>query len=235
MSRSTQTAMSATPTSATPTATAASAEAAPATAAPATEAPADTATAADRPLRADARRNRDAVLATAAAAFAEHGVEASLEDIAKSTGVGIGTLYRHFPTREDLVYGVYRREVEQLSASAPELAAELPPAQALREWMRRFVQYAATKRGLVGMLRSMMQTQAERFADIRTLVRDAAEMLLVAAADAGEIRGDICADDLMRSMGGICMANDQTGPPENAERLVDLVFDGLRYGAPKAG
>ncbi|MGI8418075.1 MAG: TetR/AcrR family transcriptional regulator [Nakamurella sp.] len=191
--------------------------------------------AADRPLRADARRNRDAVLATAAAAFAEHGVETSLEDIAKSTGVGIGTLYRHFPTREDLVYGVYRREVEQLSSSAPELAAELPPAQALREWMRRFVQYAATKRGLVGMLRSMMQTQAERFADIRTLVRDAAEMLLVAAAEAGEIRGDITADDLMRSMGGICMANDQTGPVENAERLVDLVFDGLRYGAPKAG
>ncbi|MDQ6659277.1 MAG: TetR/AcrR family transcriptional regulator [Actinomycetota bacterium] len=198
-------------------------------------APAQTATAGDRPLRADARRNRDAVLATAAAAFADHGVEASLEDIAKSAGVGIGTLYRHFPTREDLVYGVYRREVEQLSASAPVLAAELPPAQALREWMRRFVQYAATKRGLVGMLRSMMQTQAERFADLRTLVRDAAQMLLIAAADAGEIRGDISAEDLMRSMGGICMASDQSGPPENAERLVDLVFDGLRYGAPKAG
>jgi len=198
-------------------------------AAPAAEetAPADT-----RPLRADARRNRDAVLAIAADAFSENGVEASLEDIARKAGVGIGTLYRHFPTREDLVFATYRREVELLSQSAPELAAQMSPSEALREWMRRFVRYAATKRGMVGMLRTMMQTRAELVAGTKDRIQGAAGLLLRSAADAGEIRGDITAEDLMRSMGGICMANDQAGPPENAARLVDLVFDGLRYGAP---
>ncbi len=185
-----------------------------------------------RPMRADARRNRDAVLAAAADAFAEHGVEASLEDVALKAGVGIGTLYRHFPTREDLVFATYQREVELLSQSAPELLAELPPADALREWMRRFVRYAATKRGMVGMLRTLMQTRAEMFADTKQLINGAAQQLLVAAAGAGGIRGDITSEELMRSMGGICMANDQSGPPDTASRLVDLVFDGLRYGAP---
>jgi len=189
--------------------------------------PADT-----RPLRADARRNRDAVVAIAADAFSENGIEASLEDIARKAGVGIGTLYRHFPTREDLVFATYRREVELLSQSAPELAAQMSPSEALREWMRRFVRYAATKRGMVGMLRTMMQTRAELFAGTKDRIQGAAGLLLRSAADAGEIRGDITAEDLMRSMGGICMANDQAGPPENAARLVDLVFDGLRYGAP---
>jgi AcrR family transcriptional regulator len=183
-------------------------------------------------MRADASRNREAIFAAAVEAFAARGVEASLEDIARRAGVGIGTLYRHFPTREALVFGTYNHEVELLSQSAPALAAELPADEALREWMRRFVRYAATKRGLVGMLRTMMQTDAELFAQTRKLVHDAAKMLLVAAADAGEIRDDISADDLMRSMGGICMANDQSGPPDGAARLVDLVFDGLRYGAP---
>lgn len=185
-----------------------------------------------RPMRADARRNRDGVLAIAAAAFAENGVDSSLEDIAKQAGVGIGTLYRHFPTREALVFAVYQREVQQLAESATTLAAELPPAEALREWMRRFVLYAATKRGLVGMLRTMMQTHTDLFVEIRASIRDAAELLLGKAAAAGEIRDDISAEDLTRSMGGICMANDQTGPPTYAGRLVDLVFDGLRYGAP---
>lgn len=185
-----------------------------------------------RPLRADARRNRDAVLAVAAEAFAERGVEASLEDVALKARVGIGTLYRHFPTREDLVFATYNREVELLSESAPALAAELPPAEALREWMRRFVRYAATKRGLIGMLKTMMETDADLFVQTRKLVHDAADRLLVGAAEAGEIRADITADDLMRSMGGICMASDHSGPPESASRLVDLVFDGLRYGAP---
>jgi AcrR family transcriptional regulator len=185
-----------------------------------------------RPMRADARRNRDAIFDAAVEVFGGQGVEASLEDIARRAGVGIGTLYRHFPTREALVFGIYNHEVELLSRSAPALAAELPADEALREWMRRFVRYAATKRGLVGMLRTMMQTDAKLFAQTRELIHDAAELLLVAAAEAGDIRGDISADDLMRSMGGICMANDQSGPPEGAARLIDLVFDGLRYGAP---
>jgi AcrR family transcriptional regulator len=189
---------------------------------------------ATRPLRADARRNRDAVLTAAAAAFAADGVDASLEDIARSAGVGVGTLYRHFPTREALVLGVYSREVELLTTSARELAATLPPAEALREWMRRFVQYAATKRGLIGMLRVMMHDGSEVFDETKRQIRQAADTLLEAAARAGAIRADMTAEDLTRSMGGICMASDPSAGPECAARLVDLVYDGLRFGAPAA-
>ncbi len=187
-----------------------------------------------RPLRADARRNRDAVLAAAAEAFASQGVEAPLEDIARAAGVGVGTLYRHFPTREALVFGVYAREVEQLAASAQQLSAELEPAQALREWMRRFVRYAATKRGLIGMLHTMMADRTELFDQTKAQISGAADHLLKRAAAAGQIRDDIAAEDLTRSMGGICMAGGPDGPPGCAGRLVDLVFDGLRYGAPAA-
>lgn len=202
---------------------------------PVTTAPGEASVSTDgcRRMRADARRNRDAVLTAATAAFAENGVGSPLEDIARKAGVGIGTLYRHFPTREELVFGVYQREVEQLCESATTLAGELEPAEALREWMRRFVLYAATKRGLIGMLRTMMTDRTELFAETRVRIRDAANLLLTSAAAAGEIRGDITAEDLTRSIGGICMASD--GPvwsPTNAGRLVDLVFDGLRYGAP---
>jgi AcrR family transcriptional regulator len=188
----------------------------------------------DRPLRADARRNREAVLVAAAYAFAAHGVEAPLEDIAKAAGVGVGTLYRHFPTREALVFGVYSREVEHLAASATELADELEPAEALREWMRRFVHYAATKRGLIGMLRTMMADDTDLFDRTKAQIRTAAADLLTRAAAAGQIRDDIAAEDLVRSMGGICMASGPDGTPECAGRLVDLVFDGLRYGVPAA-
>lgn len=185
-----------------------------------------------RPLRADARRNRDAVLAAAAEAFAENGVDASLEDIARAAGVGVGTLYRHFPTREALVFGVYAREVEQLAASAVELAAQLEPAEALREWMRRFVHYAATKRGLIGMLRTMMADDTDLFDQTKAKIADAGARLLRAAAEAGRIRGDITAEDLTRSMSGICMVSGPEASPGCSARLVDLVFDGLRYGAP---
>jgi AcrR family transcriptional regulator len=186
----------------------------------------------DRPLRADARRNRDAVLSAAAEAFATHGVEAPLEDVARAAGVGVGTLYRHFPTREALVFGVYAREVEMLAEGAEQLAGELPPAEALREWMRRFVHYAATKRGLIGMLRTMMQDDTELFDQTKAQIAAAASQLLKRAAAAGQIRDDITAEDLTRSMGGICMASGASGEPACAGRLVDLVFDGLRYGAP---
>jgi AcrR family transcriptional regulator len=190
--------------------------------------------AARRPLRADARRNRDAVLTAAAAAFTADGADASLEDIARAAGVGVGTLYRHFPTREDLVLGVYSREVERLADSARRYAAEMPPAEALREWMRRFVQYAATKRGLVDMLHAMMRDQTDVFDDAKEQIRRAATMLLDAAARAGDIRGDMTAEDLTRSMGGICMASDPAAGAECATRLIDLVYDGLRFGAPAA-
>jgi AcrR family transcriptional regulator len=184
-----------------------------------------------RPLRADARRNRDAVLVAATAAFAAEGVGASLEDIARRAGVGVGTLYRHFPTREALVLGVYEREVESLAASADDLAATLEPAAALREWMRRFVRYAATKRGLVGMLRTMVQDDSELFDRAKSQIAAAARKLLGAAVDAGQIRADVTAEDLTRSMSGICMVSGRADEPDCAGRLIDIVYDGLRYGA----
>ena len=100
-------------------------------------------------MRADARRNREAILTAATDMFSAHGANAPLEDVARQAGVGIGTLYRHFPTREDLVFAVYKREVDRLCAAVPELLAEYDAATATREWMLRFVDYAATKRGLV--------------------------------------------------------------------------------------
>jgi AcrR family transcriptional regulator len=185
-------------------------------------------------MRADARRNREAVLTAAAEAFAAHGAEASLEDIARSAGVGVGTLYRHFPTREALVLGVYSHEVELLAESARRYAAEMPPADALREWMRRFVQYAATKRGMVDLLHAMMRDQTDVFDQAKQQIRQAATALLDAAARDGQIRQDMTADDLTRSMGGICMASDPSAGSECATRLIDLVYDGLRFGASAA-
>lgn len=184
-----------------------------------------------KPLRVDARRNRDAVLAVAAEAFSEHGVEASLEDIARQAGVGIGTLYRHFPTREDLVFGVYRREVERLCEAVDELSAAHPPDEALRLWMERFVDYAATKRGMIGLLRTMMQdSRVELFQGLKGSIHDAAGTLLGRAAQAGLVRGDVTPDELLRGLGGICMANDADSP-DTALRLVAIVFDGMRFGA----
>jgi AcrR family transcriptional regulator len=186
----------------------------------------------ERRLRADAQRNRDAVLTAAADAFAAQGVEAPLEDIAKQAGVGIGTLYRHFPTRNDLVFAVYRREVDLLCDSAPELLATHDPATALKLWMERFVHYAATKRGLVGLLKTLMGTDAELFVETKANMKTAATMLLDAATKAGEIRSDITAEDLTRTLGGICMAGDSTDWQDKSVRLVNLVYDGLRFGAP---
>lgn len=184
-----------------------------------------------KPLRADARRNREAVLVAAAEAFSERGVEASLEDIARRAGVGIGTLYRHFPTREDLVFEVYRREVERLCEAVEDLSAAHPPDEALRLWMERFVSYAAAKRGMVGLLRTMMQDErVELLRGLKGDIHDAAGTLLDRAAHAGLIRADMSSDDLLRGLGGICMAND-TGPSDTALRLVSIIFDGMRYGA----
>jgi AcrR family transcriptional regulator len=186
-----------------------------------------------KPMRADARRNREAILVAAASAFAAGGATAPLEDIARQAGVGIGTLYRHFPTREDLVFAVYRREVDRLCAAVPELLATRDPATATREWMIQFVDYAATKRGLITLLRSMMDDDRDLLAQPKASLRAAAGELLAAAAEAGVIRADTDPDDLTRALGGICMTGEGPDWKDKAIRLVDLVYDGLRYGAPR--
>jgi len=186
----------------------------------------------DRPLRADARRNRDALMQAAIGAFTQHGVDASLEDIARRAGVGIGTLYRHFPTRDALVEAAYRHGVEQLSARATELSATTDPETALEKWMLSFVDYVATKRGLAAVLRSTADTHAELFAYVHGLLQSAIAALLDAAAATGAIRADVNGTDLMRALGGICMANSETPQgQEQSRRLVALLMDGMRYGA----
>jgi AcrR family transcriptional regulator len=187
----------------------------------------------DRPrLRADARRNHDALLENAAAAFAQHGVDASLEDIARRAGVGIGTLYRHFPTRDALVEAAYRRGVEQLCDAADELMAAGPPDVALEQWMLRFVGYVATKRGLAATLKEAGDSHAELFAYVRGRIMTAITTLLDEATNAGLIRGDVDATDLLRAISGVCMVSDQAGWEEQSRRLVALLMDGLRYRAP---
>jgi AcrR family transcriptional regulator len=186
-------------------------------------------------LRADAQRNRDALLEAAIAAFTERGTDTSLEDVAKRAGVGIGTLYRHFPTREALVEAAYRRGVESLCDDAERLLTVEQPAAALEQWMTTFVGYVATKRGLASTLKQAADGNAELFASVHSRLRASMGMLLDEAAAAGEIRADVSPADLLRAVGGVCMVSDQPGWQEQARRLVALLMDGLRYGAPNAG
>ena len=207
--------------------------------APSTSTPTDTSSttttkhaAPSRSLRSDAQRNRNALIEVATAAFTESGVDVALEEIARRAQVGIGTLYRHFPTREALVMAVYRKQVDDLERAAQELPRAHDPAEALRLWMRGFVEYGAVKRGLVVLLRTMMETDSDLFDQTRATLYTSAQDLMKAAADAGEIRPDFAAGDVIRALGGICMATDRPDAGATALALVDLVFDGLRYGAP---
>ena len=186
----------------------------------------------ETPLRADAARNRERLLAAAAAAFAERGAEVPLEDIARGAGVGIGTLYRHFPTRDALVEAVYRHEVEVLCERADELLEQLPPDQALAEWMQLFVRHVHTKRGMLSVLKPMMQSNSSLSAATKGRTVECASRLLAAGVAAGTVRGDLEGADLIRAVGGICMSTDQE-TARSSERLVNVIVDGLR-AAPAA-
>jgi AcrR family transcriptional regulator len=184
-------------------------------------------------LRKDASRNRDKLVEIAASAFAVHGVDTSLEDIARRAGVGIGTLYRHFPTREHLVEVVYRREVEALCAAADDLARQHAPDVALAEWMQRFVDYIATKRGMANSLRILLTTNSELFAESSGMVVLALRRLVDAAIGAGSIRNDIESSDVLHALSGIYAAPDTPDWRDRSRRLVSLLMDGLRWGAAK--
>jgi AcrR family transcriptional regulator len=187
-----------------------------------------TASPAPAKLRADARRNRDKLVETAAAAFAENGVETSLEDIARRAGVGIGTLYRHFPTREHLVETVYRRELESLATAASELAEKHPADVALQEWMLRFVNYMATKRGMAASLKIIANSNSTLFSEGFGRIRIAFEGLLAAAREQDLIRKDIEQTDLMHAMSSIYSIPDSPEWRASANRLIGLLMDGLR-------
>jgi AcrR family transcriptional regulator len=183
---------------------------------------------AERKPRADAVRNRLRVLEAAKAVFSLGGPEASLEAVARQAGVGIGTLYRHFPTREALYEAVYRREVEQLVELARELEVETPPVEALRRWMRANVEFIATKKGMAAALALVAHGSSDLVAYSLDRLSKALGELLQRAAAADEIRADISAEDLLRTLVGICYAHDRPDWQAKVLRLVDVLIDGLR-------
>jgi AcrR family transcriptional regulator len=181
-----------------------------------------------RKPRVDAVRNRDRVLEAAKAVFSAGGAAASLETVARTAGVGIGTLYRHFPTREALFEAVYRREVQQLGDLAERLKQEAKPIDALRHWMRSNVKFVATKKGMSAALALAAYKNSELFSYSFDRLTQAVGGLLDRAVAAGEIRGDIKPEDLLRALVGMCYMHDQPGWQTGVLRLVDVFVDGLR-------
>ena len=177
--------------------------------------------------RADAVRNRERVLEAAKAVFSAGGPEASLEAVARRAGVGIGTLYRHFPTREALFEAVYRREVEQLADLAEQLKTEAAPAEALRRWLRSNVEFVATKKGMSKALALAAHSTSELYAYSFDRLTKAVGALLDRAVAAGEIRADISPEDLLRALIGMCYLHDQPGWQASVLRLVEVLVDGL--------
>jgi AcrR family transcriptional regulator len=186
-----------------------------------------------RKPRADAIRNRERVLEAAKAVFSQGGPEASLEAVARRAGVGIGTLYRHFPTREALYEAVYRREVEQLVELAKDLEGRMAPVEALRCWLRAGVEFMATKKGMSAALALAAHGSSELVAySLDRLTRVIGD-LLQRAAGAGEVRGDLDPEDLLRTLVGMCYAHDRPGWQAKVLRLVDVFIDGLRRSPDK--
>jgi AcrR family transcriptional regulator len=179
------------------------------------------------PKRADARRNRERLLAAARTLFAESGADVPLAAAAKAAGVGVGTAYRHFPTQEALVEAVYRDEVAQLCAAADELLRELAPDEALAAWMQRFVDYMPTKRGMSGALRAVVASGSDVYAETRVEILAALSRLLAAGVAAGTVRDDVDAEDVIGAMAAIWALPDD---PEKAQRILMVIVDGLRAG-----
>jgi AcrR family transcriptional regulator len=181
-----------------------------------------------RPLRADAQRNRDRLLEVAVRAFSREGPDVTLDAIAKKAGVGIGTLYRHFPTREALIDAAYRNELARLCDSVDDLLHDIPPDKALRAWMDRFVDYMTTKRGMGDALRALIASGGDPFSESRDRLTVAVTILLQAAAAAGTLRPDVEPDDVLVSLSGLSLATADPDRRDQAGRLLDLLMDGLR-------
>jgi AcrR family transcriptional regulator len=179
-----------------------------------------------RPKRADARRNYDKLVAAARDAFAEHGTSASLEEVARRAGVGIGTLYRRFPSRQDLLEAVYVEELADVCQSADELT-DLPPWDALSAWLHRLVEYVGRKHALAEELWNYLDRDAEFFSGCRTALFVAGEPLLARAQAAHEVRQDVDYNDVIQMVGGI--GKNPATPPEQVARILDIALDGLRY------
>lgn len=190
---------------------------------------------------AEARRNRQNLVAVAARAFASGPRRVPLEEIAKEAGVGIGTLYRHFPTREALVEAVYRDQVERLRTGARELLSAHPPARALRLWMDLFADWAVTKHGMIDTLRAIVSSGRLEFDQMRSELVAVVRMFLDAGAAAGDIRRDVDAEAVAATLAGILSVAGEPEQREQASRMLSLLMDGLRpysrgcHGDPRPG
>lgn len=198
------------------------------------EAPHDTTIPGKKRVRADAQRNEDAVLEAAKEIFAISGVDAPVREIAAKAGVGVGTLYRRFPKRSDLVAAVFRREVDACTAEASVLSATKTPGDALILWLRRYTAFLTTKRGLASALHSGDPAFDALPAYFQANFEPALEALLNAAVSAGEIRSGIAPFDLLRAIGNLSVAADSDGA-DHTRRMVDLLIDGLRFGSARDG
>jgi AcrR family transcriptional regulator len=186
-----------------------------------------TAAAARKP-RADSARNRQLLIEAAKAAFSQVGLDVSLEEVARRAGVGIGTLYRHFPTREAVVEAVYRREVEHLAEAVPQLLQTSPAGEALHQWMHLFVDYIATKRIIAPSLATAVARTPALRATSSELISGALSTLVKRAIASGDVRQDIDPSDLLRAMIGVSYGNPDAGWEASARRLIDILMDGLR-------
>lgn len=187
-----------------------------------------------RSVRADAQRNIDALLGAALAVFATSGVDAPVREIAEKAGVGIATLYRHFPQRSDLVVAVFRHEVDDCANAAEVLAAEHAPGEALTLWMQRYADFIATKRGLATALHSGDSAFATLPTYFRERLQPALRALLDAAAEVGEVRADIEPDDLLWAISSLSTSTHDN-QADYTRRMIALLIDGLRYTAKPGG
>jgi AcrR family transcriptional regulator len=183
---------------------------------------------AQRKPRTDALRNRERILEVAKGAFTRRGADASLDDIAKRAGVGAGTLYRHFPTRDALIEAVYRSEVEKLAAAAHGFAAAMSPAEALRAWLLLFVDYIAAKHIIAPALNSVAGGPSRLYEGSRSMVQGAIDGLVKRAKKSGDVRRDIDASDLLRAVIGVSYVASGGDWQQSARRLVDILMAGSR-------
>jgi AcrR family transcriptional regulator len=181
-----------------------------------------------RKPRADSARNRQLLIDAAKAAFAEVGLNVSLEEIARRAGLGIGTLYRHFPNRESVVEAVYRREVQQLVEAVPQLLEASPAGEALHQWMHLFVNYIATKRLIAPSLGTPISRNSAPNSSPVELITRAISTLVKRAVSSGDVRKDIDPSDLLRALVGVSYGNPDAGWEASARRLIDILMDGLR-------
>ncbi|HVV14674.1 TetR/AcrR family transcriptional regulator [Amycolatopsis sp.] len=183
---------------------------------------------ASRPARADARRNREKLLAAARTAFAKAGDTVALETIARAAGVGVGTLYRHFPTREALVEAVYAAELDDVTTGAPDLLAEFPPETALRVWMDRYAAFVETKRGMIDTLRAGWASGKMATPTTRERVTAVIAAILGEGAKTGSLRADVEPEDVTTMLLGVFLSTAASDTPDQTGRLLDLLIDALR-------